>query len=77
MQGSPTSFEVLAAPEGSSTPTEVGNLRQVASVEGGGGRNNLELDKPVTTQYVVVWLTSLPPSDGSFRGRIAEIVVRG
>ncbi len=77
VQGSPTSFDVLAAPEGSSRPTEVGNLREVASVDGGGGRNNLELEEPVTTQYVVVWLTSLPPSDGAFRGRVAEIVVRG
>ncbi|HEX6247287.1 MAG TPA: protein kinase family protein [Nocardioidaceae bacterium] len=77
VQGSPTSFEVLAAPEGSGEPTEVDSLQRVAAADGVGGRNALELDEPVTTQYLVVWLTSLPPSDGGFRGVVSEIVVRG
>lgn len=75
--GNPTSFEVLAAPEGSDPPAGVGNLDRVAAAEGVGGQNDLELDEPVTTRYLVVWLTSLPPDGGGFRGRIAEIVVRG
>lgn len=77
VQGSPTSFEVLAAPQGSSAPTAVGNLRRVASAANAGGRSDLTLDQPVTTQYLVVWLTSLPPEGGNYRGRIAEIVVKG
>lgn len=75
--GNPTSFEVLAAPEGSDRPTGVGNLQRVATADSVGGRNDLELGEPVTTRYLVVWLTSLPPDGGGFRGRIAEIVVRG
>ncbi len=77
VQGSPTSFEVLAAPEGSSAPTEVASLRRVAAANNAGGRSDLTLDQPVTTQYLVVWLTSLPPEGGNYRGRIAEIVVKG
>jgi serine/threonine protein kinase len=76
LQGSPTSLEILAAPEGSGQPDNVDNLRRVAAAEGVGGRTNLQLDETVTTQYLVVWLTSLPPTDDGYRGRIAEIVVR-
>jgi hypothetical protein len=77
VQGSPTSFDVLAAPEGSSLPSEVESLRRVASQKNAGGRTELKLDRPVNTQYLVVWLTSLPPVDGAYRGRIAEIAVKG
>jgi serine/threonine protein kinase len=76
LEGSPTSLEILAAPEGAGQPQDVDDLRRVAGAEGAGGRTNLQLDEPVTTQYLVVWLTSLPPTDDGFRGRIAEIVVR-
>jgi serine/threonine protein kinase len=76
LQGSPTSLEILAAPEDSGQPENVDDLRRVAAAEGVGGRTNLQLDEPVTTQYLVVWLTSLPPTDDGYRGRIAEIVVR-
>jgi len=74
--GSPTSLQVLAAPEGSSKPTSVDNLRRVATANGVGGKTDLKFQRPVTTRYLVVWLTSLPPDGGSYRGRIAEIVVR-
>jgi serine/threonine protein kinase len=77
VQGSPTSFQVLTAPQGSSRPTDIANLRRVATADSVGGRNDLQLREPVTTQYVVVWLTSLPPEGDVYRGRIAEIVVRG
>jgi serine/threonine protein kinase len=76
LQGSPTSLEILAAPDGSGQPDNVDNLQRVAAAEGAGGRTNLELDEPVTTRYLVVWLTSLPPTDDGYQGRIAEIVVR-
>jgi serine/threonine protein kinase len=76
LEGSPTSLEILAAPEGAGQPQDVDDLQRVAGAEGVGGRTNLQLDEPVTTQYLVVWLTSLPPTDDGYRGRIAEIVVR-
>ncbi|HSE54804.1 MAG TPA: protein kinase family protein [Nocardioidaceae bacterium] len=76
VQGSPTSLEILAAPDGSGQPTSVDNLRRVASANGVGGKANLDFGRPVRTQYLVVWLTSLPPAEGAYRGRVAEIVVR-
>ena len=76
VQGSPTSLDILAAPDGSGSPDSVDNLRRVASAKGVGGRTNLDFAKPVNTQYLVVWLTSLPSDGGAYRGRIAEIVVR-
>ena len=76
LQGRPYNLEILAAPEGSSAPSDVGSLRQVASANGAGGRVTLDFRQPVTTQYLVVWLTSLPPVEGGYRGRVAEIDVR-
>jgi hypothetical protein len=76
LQGRPTSLEILAAPDGAGQPDNVDNLQRVAGAQDVGGRTVLDLDEPVTTQYLVVWLTSLPPVEDGFRGRIAEIVVR-
>ncbi len=76
LQGSPTDLQILAAPEGSGPPSDVSSLQQVASANGAGGQTNLDFKQPVTTQYVVVWLTSLPPVDGGYKGRVAEITVR-
>ena len=74
--GRPTSFDVLAAPEESGLPGGVENLATVGSVNGVGGEVAVDLDEAVTTRYLVVWLTSLPPSGSGYRGRVAEIVVR-
>ncbi|MFZ5848201.1 MAG: protein kinase domain-containing protein [Actinomycetota bacterium] len=75
-QGGPTGLQVYAAPQGTGAPTDVAGLERVASDGGADGRTDLELRDPVTTRYLVVWLTSLPPEGGNFRGKIAEIVVR-
>jgi serine/threonine protein kinase len=73
----PTDLEILAADEGAATPpTSADALERVAGQTGAGNRAALDLDAPVTTQYLVVWLTKLPPADGGFRGQVAEIVVR-
>ena len=37
----------------------------------------LTLDTPATGRYVVVWLTSLPFTDGGYRGEVDEVAVRG
>ena len=73
---SPTDLEILAAREGASAPTSADDLQRVARETGAGSRANLALDEPVTTRYLVVWLTKLPAADGGFRGQVAEIVVR-
>jgi serine/threonine protein kinase len=76
LQGRPTSLDLLTAPEDSGLPEGTDGLDRVASATDVGGQVRLELDDTASTRYLVVWLTSLPPSDGGFRGRIAEIVVR-
>jgi hypothetical protein len=74
--GSPTDVELLAAPEGAEAPTSTEGLTRVAQESGAGTEARLRADEPVTTRYLVVWLTSLPPAGGDFRGQVAEIVVR-
>ena len=74
--GRPTSLEVLAADEGAGLPTSTAGLQTVASAQDAGPQVDLDLDEPVTTQYLVVWLTSLPPAEGGFVGQVAEIVLR-
>ncbi len=74
--GKPTSLELLAAPDATTAPTSTDGLTTVASQEGAGADLDLELKKPVKTQWLVVWLTSLPPVPGGFKGQVAEITVR-
>ena len=74
---SPTDVEVLAAGEdAAAAPTSAEGLQRVAGETGAGDRASLALDEPVTTRYLVVWLTKLPAADGGFRGQVSEIVVR-
>ncbi|MFJ2862807.1 protein kinase family protein [Kitasatospora sp. NPDC087314] len=43
-----------------------------------GTATDFTLDSPVTTRYVMIWLTSLSKdSDGRFRGHVAEVKVSG
>lgn len=74
--GSPTSFEVLAADDGAAAPTSTDGLTRVARQTDAGTRATVDLAEPATTQYLVVWLTDLPPASGGFRGQVAEITVR-
>ena len=75
LMGTPTSLEVLAAPDATTAPSSTDGLDTVASAEDLGTRAELSLRKPVTTRWLVVWLTSLPPAPGGFQGRVAEISV--
>ncbi|WP_248579640.1 protein kinase family protein [Nocardioides sp. InS609-2] len=76
LPGGPTSAEVFRTGE---VPTTVDGLEAVAdgSTTGDDPALTLRLPDDVADQYVVVWLTSLPPVDGGFRGQIAEVVVAG
>jgi hypothetical protein len=75
--GKPYDLSLLVAPEGTTRePTDVGGLREVASASGVGPEATLAPESAVTTRYLVLWLTSLPPAQGGFQGRVAEIVVR-
>jgi hypothetical protein len=74
--GEPTTVEVLAAEGDAEAPTALDQLTRVAVQREAGTRTLLELDDAATTQFVVVWLTSLPEIEGGFQGQVAEIVVR-
>ena len=74
--GQPYDLEILAADEESGAPTSADGLAQVASAQNAGPKVDLKLDGSVTTRYLVVWLTSLPPYSGGYKGQVAEIVVR-
>jgi hypothetical protein len=75
--GSPTSLQILAAPEDAdSAPTSTDDLTRVARDGNAGTKVRLPLAEPVTTRWLVVWLTSLPPVQGGYKGQVAEISVR-
>ena len=74
--GSPTGVALYAAPTASGPPTGIEGLKQVARRAKAGTRVRIDLDQPVRTRYVVVWLTSLPAVEGGFRGGISQVVVR-
>jgi hypothetical protein len=54
-----------------------GDLDSYERVAGGelGDSTDLSFDEPVTTRYVLLWLTGLAPSDGGFSAEIAEVTL--
>jgi hypothetical protein len=75
--GAPYDVRLLAAPKGASgAPTSVQGLTTVDSRKGAAGDVRLAGTQAVTTRYLVVWLTALPPVSGGYRGGIAEVSVR-
>jgi hypothetical protein len=40
-----------------------------------GDRSDLSFGEPVTTRYVLLWLTALAPSDGGFSAEVAEVTL--
>jgi hypothetical protein len=74
--GTGYAFDVYAAPAGARGPTDITGLKRIGRAQDAGGRTQVEVD-PVTTRYVVLWLTALAASpDGGFRGSVQEVVVR-
>ncbi|MEV4944471.1 protein kinase family protein [Streptomyces sp. NPDC053755] len=70
-----TSVELRTAPAGDTTaPTSPGAFATQTS--GSGTKVTLKAPKPVTTRYVLIWLTELPASsEGNFRGKISDIKI--
>jgi hypothetical protein len=69
----PTGFTVFLATD---RPSRVAGLEPLAR-ESGEGTVTVALDGEQRGRYLVVWLTSLPPTgDGRFRAEIADVVVR-
>lgn len=71
-----TSVELRTAPsDASSAPSTLDGF--TAQTSGIGSNVTLKPTKPVTTRYVLVWLTELPANDGGYRGKLAEIKILG
>jgi Protein kinase domain len=76
LQGKPTSLQLLAAPDAHSAPSSTDGLSTVATAKDAGTHVDLVLKKQVTTRWLVVWLTKVPPAPGGYQGKVAEISVR-
>ncbi|HXH81018.1 hypothetical protein [Nocardioides sp.] len=71
--GGPTTLSVYVEDK---EPTGVAELTPVGN-QSGNGVLTISLDQAVSGRYVTVWLTSIPPIEGEFRGAIAEVAVLG
>ena len=72
-QGS-TSVELRTAPEHTSSwPSQLSGFTKQASSSG--TQVPLSPAKPVTTRYVLVWLTDLPAGGDGYRGEISDIKI--
>ena len=77
--GSPTSLQLRAAPAGATTaPTGSATAYSlVSTLKGAGPQATFTLRQPVTTRFLLVWLTSVPKVSGGYQGKVAEIQVLG
>ncbi|MEU3234256.1 protein kinase family protein [Streptomyces violaceoruber] len=71
--GGDTSVELRSAGATDSEPQSFEGYQKIAG--GNGTTVDLKPDKAVKTRYLLVWLTTLPVTDGQFRGRVADIKV--
>ena len=72
--GSPTRVSYFVS---DTDPTAVAGLQRVGRGTTEGDTLSTTLDEPASGQYLVVWLTALPPVGDDFRGEVAEVVVSG
>jgi hypothetical protein len=79
--GDGTSLQLRAAPEAAdSYPTQSASEYDLIDSLGGQGTDAVFdlADDPVSTRYLLIWLTSLPQVDaGDYKGAVAEIKVSG
>lgn len=77
MTGEPTSLEILV-PASDEPGAGYADWSEVATVTDGGAEIKATLSQPVSTQYILVWLTAVPQAaDGRFVGEINEVTVFG
>lgn len=79
VDGSGTDLQLRAAPRNAGTaPSDPDAFRTIGRASNASGRTVVEPNRPVSTQYLLVWLTKLPPEPGgTFRGLVNEITVQG
>jgi len=77
----PTRYQLWAAPAGTTAaPTDLTGLTKLTGDFAKDDTSEVDVEPPVTTRYVLVWLTSLPeeaPGSGLYRGVIRDIAVQG
>lgn len=72
--GNGTDLSIRATDDPTKAPEE---FRSMAEVTGASNALTLRVPKPVTTRYVLIWLTTVPSNDGSYQGGVAEVRVLG
>ncbi len=72
--GGPTAVSLYLTAD---PPRGVVGLTPIATETSDGDQVAIALDRAAEGRYLIVWLTSLPPSGDQFRGSVAEVVVRG
>lgn len=71
-------LEIRAAPESAAEPPDrIDDWAVLVELAEAAQAVPVNLDAPVTTRYVMVWFTRLPPEGGDFRGGVAEVEVLG
>lgn len=73
----PTTFEVYAAPTGTTDrPADLGGLQQVVDETTATGPSyTVRPAAELKARFLVVWLTKLPPAGADFRGDVREVTV--
>lgn len=74
--GSGSDVEVRVVPDTAELPAEIDGWEVAATAEDAGELVDLPLTSPVTTRYVLIWLTDLPGPVGEQQGGVAEVEVR-
>lgn len=79
-----TSADIYLGNNGALTKAAFSTFTKVASTSGASGDYKFNANSSATGQYVVIWLTNLPPSlpssgnpGGTYQGLIYQITVRG
>ncbi|MFI6576925.1 discoidin domain-containing protein [Nocardiopsis sp. NPDC050513] len=74
LAGSGYEFDVRVAETDGATEDD---YEVVATGSGSGGSQVVELEEPVSGQYVLIWFTVLPRNEGDYRGTVNEVEIRG
>ena len=72
--GNGTDLSLRATDDPTKAPED---FRSMAEVTGASNNLTLRVPTPVTTRYVLVWLTNVPANNGSYQGGVAEVRVLG
>lgn len=72
--GNGTDLSLRATDDPSKAPED---FRSLAEVTGASNTLTLRVPKPVTTRYLLIWLTTVPSNNGTYQGGVAEARVLG